>query len=97
VTSEGNELLVHVETGGGCERHSFSACWDGGVIDTSPTGVDIVMSHDAHGDTCDALLGFDLRLDLAPILDSVGRPTRVFVAGETAHLAGTEGFTVISD
>src|ERR1700750_257814 len=62
VASEGDEVLVHVETSGGCARHTFSACWDGQVLDSLPPIVVISMSHDAHGDTCDALLAFDLRL-----------------------------------
>jgi hypothetical protein len=97
VSSEGDELLVRVTTGGGCAAHSFSACWDGELIDTSPQTIVVLMSHDAHGDPCDALLSHDLRIDLAPILESVGRPIRVSVQGETAHIAGTEGFTVIRD
>lgn len=88
---QGDELLVHVETGGGCASHRFSMCWDGAVLDSNPPQVNLVLSHDAHGDTCDALLFHDLRVDLTRIRASVEPPVTLHVSGAATEWSGRQG------
>lgn len=94
---DGDQLLVHVTTGGGCSRHSFAMCWDGAVNDTYPPTVDLALSHDAHGDTCDALLEHDLRFDLTPIIEAVHPPVALHVTGASTQLAGTSNTVIFGN
>jgi hypothetical protein len=89
VALDGSDLLVHVLTGGGCASHTFAVCWDGTVLDSYPGTVILGLSHDAHGDGCDALLSRDLRIDITSVLENTGRPVRLSVSGATTHLEGT--------
>jgi hypothetical protein len=89
VATDGTDVLVPVSVGGGCRAHRFAACWDGSVLDRDPGAVNIVVSHDAGGDTCDALLEFDLRVDLAPVLAKYAVPLDIIVSGAESQYAGT--------
>lgn len=93
----GNLLVVHVQTSGGCAAHSFAACWDGITYDTFPPIADLALSHDAHGDTCDALLSVDLDIDLTPMLEASVPPAVLHVTGETAQQEGTSDVVRIRD
>lgn len=84
-TAEGDHLVVPVQTGGGCAEHRFSACWDGFAFSSYPPMLTIHVAHDAGGDTCDAALRFDLRVDL----DGVIRPATVRIGGASGQLEGT--------
>jgi hypothetical protein len=86
---DGNDLVIPALTGGGCQPHSFSLCWDGSVFDSYPPQVDLALRHDAHGDVCDALLTFDLQIDIAPVLTRFGRPLVINVLGASSQLEGT--------
>ena len=90
-------LQIPVDTGGGCAAHRFAACWDGSVFDTSPASVRIVLTHDAGGDMCDALLMFDLTLDLTPVLAKYAPPLSIIVAGAQAQVSGTTGSVLIEN
>jgi len=97
VALDGHDLLVHVTTGGGCADHSFAICWDGTVADTYPGTVDLRLSQDAHGDSCDALLIRDLRVDLTPVLAAFHAPLRVNVLGATAQITGSTGSVTVPE
>ena len=97
VSIEDHTLLVHVQTGGGCREHSFAVCWDGSVIDTAPGTIDLALSHDANGDTCDASLSHDLRIDLAPVLAIYAAPLQFSVIGATSRIAGTSSSAVLDE
>lgn len=81
VSDGGNYLLTDVKVGGGCGKHTFSACWSGEVLDSYPPTVIINLSHDGHGDHCDALLSRSLRIDITRVLESTGRPVHLSVSG----------------
>jgi hypothetical protein len=89
VSLDGNDLIAHVTTGGGCRSHRFATCWNGRVFDSQPPQVGVELSHDAGGDTCDALLSYDLRIDLTGLVDEVRPPVIVRVVGAQAQIAGT--------
>lgn len=94
ISVEGAELIADVQTGGGCAEHSFAVCWDGTIVDSSPPTVNLSLSHDAHGDTCHAVLSRDLRVELAPTLDAIARPFRINFIG-AIRVAGTSGSVMV--
>ena len=83
------DLLVQLQTSGGCARHGFAVCWDGLTYDTAPPSIDLAVSHDAHGDTCDALLFHDLRIPLTPVIEAEPPPLNVRITGASGQSAGT--------
>jgi hypothetical protein len=76
-------LKVSVSYGGGCEEHTFAACWNGGISKTSPSTFAIELHHDAHQDLCDAFVTRDLFIDLSTTPEGFGAPVRV---GDTSIL-----------
>jgi len=65
VAVEGNQLVVGVRYGGGCEEHDFALYWNGSVFESHPPQVDLFLMHDDHGDACEGLVGKTLRFDVA--------------------------------
>jgi hypothetical protein len=65
-----DKLIIDVRYGGGCGRHTFQLAWDGAVLKSDPPQVSLVLSHDANGDMCRALLSERLQFDLSTILDN---------------------------
>ncbi len=63
----GDELVVDVAYGGGCQVHDIGLCWNGVVEESLPPQTGIDLSHDAHGDACDAWIMEQRKLDLLPI------------------------------
>ena len=84
-----DELTIHIATGGGCTEHSFAICWDHAVFDSNPPQTSLRLFHDAHGDSCDAFLTLDVRVDVSPIRATYGPPMVLHVTGAVAQLAGT--------
>ncbi len=62
---DGDTLSVEVTYGGGCEPHDFGLCWDGVFAESFPVQAWVSLSHDAHGDICDALLTEVRPIDLS--------------------------------
>lgn len=97
VSLVGDVLAVPVSFGGGCATHSFSACWDGSVLDSFPPMVLLAVRHDAHDDRCDAWITRKLQVSIAPILDAVAAPLSLTVIGAQSQLAGTTGAVRVGD
>jgi hypothetical protein len=64
---EGDALVVSVRFGGGCEEHDFALFWDGRVLESLPAQVNLTLTHDAHGDACEAFIGKELRFDISKL------------------------------
>jgi cysteine-rich repeat protein len=64
---EGDALLAGVEASGGCKVHDFGYCWDGAFAESDPVQVWTQISHDAHGDQCEAIVSEMLKFDLTPM------------------------------
>lgn len=64
---DGDVLKLHVRFGGGCADHDFSLIHTGGFMESHPVQTRLLLTHDAHGDNCRALLSRDLTFDLAPV------------------------------
>ncbi len=75
---EGDELTIGVSYAGGCEEHEYRLFWDEVVIETHPSTVDLVLFHDANGDTCEALVSETILFDISEL---GGGPLRVHVVG----------------
>ncbi|MDX2086760.1 MAG: hypothetical protein SFX73_02865 [Kofleriaceae bacterium] len=70
VKVEGNQLLVDVRYGGGCEEHTFRMCWDGGFAESLPVQARLKLHHDGNGDACEALRYTSLAVDLTTLARS---------------------------
>ncbi|MES2765279.1 MAG: META domain-containing protein [Bacteroidota bacterium] len=63
-------IAVTVQYSGGCAEHSFALYADENIMPGNATDfVNMVITHSAHGDMCDAWLTKELVFDVAPLLD----------------------------
>ncbi len=80
VTDDGY-LDVTVGYGGGCADHDIWACWDGQAAPSIPPQLQIVLGHDAHGDSCDAYITETRRFALDAVVEALGEDFVVSVVG----------------
>lgn len=64
---EGSLLKLAVRFGGGCQPHDFGLVASSLFMESNPVQADLLLTHDAHGDMCRALLYRDLVFDLRPL------------------------------
>jgi cysteine-rich repeat protein len=88
---KGDELVVDVQYGGGCEQHDLGICWDGAFAESDPVQIWIGVSHDAHGDLCDALISEQRALDLTPQKTAYQEGYQTENGTITIHLEGWAG------
>jgi len=62
-----NLLTLQVSYSGGCEDHSFRLYSTEPVYFGIPGQCDVYLSHNGHGDSCEALIDEFLQFDLSPI------------------------------
>jgi hypothetical protein len=60
-------LKVEVSFGGGCRAHDFAFIALPGFMESSPVAANVLLSHDANNDLCEAWLTEDLRFDLSSL------------------------------
>ena len=60
-------LTFVAQYGGGCARHEFKLFGSSRFLTSSPLQADVVLSHNANGDACKALITDTLRFSLAPL------------------------------
>jgi hypothetical protein len=63
----GDELQVSCSYGGGCKDHVVELVATRYVFDAKTAEVDIIITHDAKNDPCEAMLMSKHRFDLTPI------------------------------
>jgi hypothetical protein len=63
----GDTLVATVSYGGGCREHTFALVFADVFLESLPVQMHGLLSHDARGDVCRALLTRTLRFDLAPL------------------------------
>jgi len=73
---EATTLRVSVSYGGGCEDHTFAACWDGSIAQSDPESLLLTLAHDDHGDLCDAFVTRDLFIDISDLPAGFKSPVR---------------------
>ncbi|MHA1968623.1 MAG: hypothetical protein ACW964_12560 [Candidatus Hodarchaeales archaeon] len=67
VILEADLLTIAVRYGGGCADHDFSLIGSTSFMESSPVQLNILLSHNANGDNCEALLMKELVYDISPI------------------------------
>ena len=60
---DGDELVLSVTYGGGCEEHIFAGCFSH-FTETEPYMVDLQLGHDAQGDPCRGIMSEERRFSL---------------------------------
>ncbi|MCY1074763.1 hypothetical protein [Archangium lansingense] len=69
VELQGDTLVVRVMHGGGCKEHTYELLWNGS-FQKSAAGeaqAELVLAHDANGDSCEALLNRTASFELGPL------------------------------
>ena len=69
-------LTVGVRYGGGCREHRFQLVASSTFAESEPVQTPVVLTHDARGDLCRALLSETLRYDLTPLKQAYRRAYR---------------------
>ena len=60
---DGDELVLNVTYGGGCEEHIFAGCFSH-FTDVEPYMVNVQVGHDAQGDVCRGIMSEERRFSL---------------------------------
>lgn len=63
----GDVLTLEMRYGGGCRDHTFGLFHEGVFLESDPPQANLLMSHDADEDPCDALIEREIAFDLAPL------------------------------
>ena len=58
-------LDLMVQYGGGCEMHEFTLIAEEEFMESNPVQTNLVLSHDAHNDSCEALITKPMRFNLS--------------------------------
>jgi len=66
----GDELILEVGHGGGCEQHDYGVCYSQLWLESDPVQIGLSLLHDAHGDMCEAYLTEVLHFDLRPLAEA---------------------------
>lgn len=61
-------LEVSVSYGGGCKSHTFDVIWDGVVYTDSPCNINLIITHNANKDNCEALITETLSINLKDLI-----------------------------
>ncbi len=78
----GDSLTMLVAFGGGCKPHDFKVISNGAMMKSMPPQMNVMLSHDAHDDMCEALLSQDVTVSLEPLKQQAQS------GGIVIHLAG---------
>lgn len=70
---QGDVLLLRLGHGGGCRNHEYAVCYDDYFAESYPVQTELRVIHEDNGDTCEAYLMAELRLDLEPIAQTYER------------------------
>lgn len=70
---EGDLLTLDVAYGGGCRTHQFRLYGSNGFMESYPVQARVILSHNANGDHCEALIRHDIVFDLSPLKQSYQR------------------------
>ena len=67
VAIDADTLEIVVTYPGGCEEHEFQLIAWSYFMESYPVQANILLSHNANGDTCEAAITEELRFDLSPL------------------------------
>jgi hypothetical protein len=60
-------LKLFVQYSGGCEDHEFLLIGPTGFLESKPVQINLLLSHNANNDRCEAYLSEELEFDLTPL------------------------------
>jgi hypothetical protein len=80
----GDSLTMLVAFGGGCKTHDFKVISNGAMMKSMPPQVNVILSHNAHEDMCEALLTQDVTVSLEPLKQ------QAISGGVVIHVKGFE-------
>jgi hypothetical protein len=63
----GDTLQLELSYGGGCKDHVFTAFWAPIFFEEEPPSTEILITHDARNDSCEAWISQKLTIDLMPL------------------------------
>ncbi|KAF0151220.1 MAG: hypothetical protein FD143_2159 [Ignavibacteria bacterium] len=84
---EKDELVMSVSYGGGCANHIIDLYSYTGILKSNPPQMNLVMSHNANNDMCEAYITKTFRFDLSKIKKYLGGQTGTVIL----NTAGTDG------
>jgi hypothetical protein len=87
----GDDLLVSLSYGGGCEDQTFQPCWDGLFAESLPVQTWVALSHSGAPDPCDAIVNEDLSFSLLPMRQAYEDGYQTTTGTITLHLDGWGG------
>ncbi len=67
IVIENDNMMLEVSFGGGCKKHDFLLVSGSSFMESYPVQIAAVLSHDAHNDSCEALIIKELTFDLSPL------------------------------
>ena len=67
---DGDQLMVPVGYGGGCEEHIFSLCWNQMWAESWPVQTGLSLFHGGATDYCEAYESETLTFDLTPLKEA---------------------------
>lgn len=65
-----DSLFLEVHFSGGCEDHDFGLIAFNYWLESHPVRAGVLLSHDAHGDLCEAAIQNTIAFDLTPARDA---------------------------
>lgn len=89
VTLDGDLLKIKVSYSGGCKEHIFTLI-SSGFMESYPVQVNLVLSHNANNDSCEAWLTEELSYDLSPLKQAYQQGYLEDSAIIIMHLEGNE-------
>ncbi|MEM7392610.1 MAG: hypothetical protein AAF492_09695 [Verrucomicrobiota bacterium] len=67
INLKGDILGLRVTSGGGCKPHIYKLVVLSPFKESSPVEVNLLLSHNANNDPCEAIVGKNLKFDLTPL------------------------------
>jgi hypothetical protein len=64
---ENDILKINITYTGGCEEHDFMLIGTTSFMESNPVQINILLSHNANNDPCDALINEELNYNLTPL------------------------------
>ncbi len=71
ISYEDGIIKITVSYGGGCKPHYFTVTWDEAVKYSYPPIIDLIITHNANGDLCEAYITETLEIDTELLFDSI--------------------------
>jgi hypothetical protein len=95
VKRENNKLKIAVNYNGGCKDHNFDIVWDGVVNLSYPGKVNLIVKHNANGDTCEGTIHDVIEVDLDRYFDNIiDSNNTLFVVSNASSIQEVSSSTV---